>query len=120
MIKAAFEKQLVDMQMIGSFDRVRRNIVRGEEAFQETMDRLRRPQDLIEYMSGWAAYQEDDEDESEVFVSDRLMPPEGILDDADHVSANDSTFRNEGVKIGRNEKCPCDSGKKYKKCCGKV
>ena len=20
-------------------------------------------------------------------------------------------------KIGRNEKCPCDSGKKYKKCC---
>lgn len=22
------------------------------------------------------------------------------------------------VKIGRNEKCPCKSGKKYKKCCG--
>ncbi|WP_246050174.1 SEC-C metal-binding domain-containing protein [Aquibacillus sediminis] len=22
-------------------------------------------------------------------------------------------------KIGRNEKCPCGSGKKYKKCCGK-
>jgi len=23
------------------------------------------------------------------------------------------------VKIGRNEPCPCNSGKKYKKCCGK-
>ncbi len=23
-------------------------------------------------------------------------------------------------KIGRNEPCPCGSGKKYKKCCGKV
>ena len=22
-------------------------------------------------------------------------------------------------KIGRNEKCPCGSGKKYKNCCGK-
>jgi uncharacterized protein YecA (UPF0149 family) len=22
------------------------------------------------------------------------------------------------VKIGRNEPCPCGSGKKYKKCCG--
>ena len=22
-----------------------------------------------------------------------------------------------GVKIGRNEPCPCGSGKKYKKCC---
>ena len=21
------------------------------------------------------------------------------------------------IKIGRNEKCPCSSGKKYKKCC---
>jgi uncharacterized protein YecA (UPF0149 family) len=22
-------------------------------------------------------------------------------------------------KVGRNEPCPCGSGKKYKKCCGK-
>ena len=22
-------------------------------------------------------------------------------------------------KVGRNEPCPCESGKKYKKCCGK-
>jgi len=22
-----------------------------------------------------------------------------------------------GRKVGRNEKCPCGSGKKYKKCC---
>ena len=26
---------------------------------------------------------------------------------------------NKKVKIGRNEKCPCGSGKKYKQCCGK-
>ena len=24
-----------------------------------------------------------------------------------------------GPKIGRNDPCPCGSGKKYKKCCGK-
>ncbi|WP_371740172.1 SEC-C metal-binding domain-containing protein [Bradyrhizobium sp. CCBAU 51765] len=23
-----------------------------------------------------------------------------------------------GTKVGRNEPCPCGSGKKYKKCCG--
>jgi uncharacterized protein len=28
------------------------------------------------------------------------------------------THRN-GVKIGRNDPCPCGSGKKYKKCCGR-
>ncbi len=24
-----------------------------------------------------------------------------------------------GKKVGRNEPCPCGSGKKYKKCCGR-
>ena len=24
-----------------------------------------------------------------------------------------------GSKIGRNDPCPCGSGKKYKKCCGR-
>ena len=27
---------------------------------------------------------------------------------------------NENKKIGRNEKCPCGSGKKYKHCCGSI
>jgi len=30
------------------------------------------------------------------------------------------TYKREGRKIGRNEPCPCGSGKKYKHCCGKV
>lgn len=28
------------------------------------------------------------------------------------------TVRSEGPKVGRNDPCPCESGKKYKKCCG--
>lgn len=30
-----------------------------------------------------------------------------------------ATFRRETPKVGRNEPCPCGSGKKFKKCCGK-
>ena len=29
------------------------------------------------------------------------------------------TVRREGKKIGRNDPCPCGSGKKYKQCCGR-
>ena len=29
------------------------------------------------------------------------------------------TFRREAPKVGRNDPCPCGSGRKYKKCCGK-
>ena len=31
--------------------------------------------------------------------------------------AQELTIRRDKPKIGRNEKCPCGSGKKYKKCC---
>jgi preprotein translocase subunit SecA len=30
-----------------------------------------------------------------------------------------STLRESPTKIGRNSPCPCGSGKKYKKCCGR-
>jgi hypothetical protein len=29
------------------------------------------------------------------------------------------TYRREEPKVGRNDPCPCGSGKKFKKCCGK-
>ncbi|MEA4973873.1 hypothetical protein SDC9_171777 [bioreactor metagenome] len=31
---------------------------------------------------------------------------------------NARTVVNEGPKVGRNDPCPCGSGKKFKKCCG--
>ena len=35
-------------------------------------------------------------------------------------SAAVETFKRSGRKIGRNEPCPCGSGKKYKQCHGKL
>ena len=40
----------------------------------------------------------------------------------DEVSAAESQKRDrtpDGKKVGRNDPCPCGSGKKYKNCCGK-
>ena len=34
-------------------------------------------------------------------------------------SRKEDTYRREDPKVGRNDPCPCGSGKKYKKCCGK-
>jgi len=33
--------------------------------------------------------------------------------------ATPTTFKRKGEKIGRNDPCPCGSGKKYKHCCGR-
>ena len=38
---------------------------------------------------------------------------------ASQAVAHNTTVRREGPKVGRNDPCPCGSGKKYKNCCGK-
>ena len=42
-------------------------------------------------------------------VDGKISPKEGGID---------KTIRNEEPKVGRNDPCPCRSGKKYKNCCG--
>lgn len=39
--------------------------------------------------------------------------------DVDYVSLLKSQIPASSIKIGRNDPCPCGSGKKYKNCCGK-
>ncbi|WP_040728024.1 preprotein translocase subunit SecA [Thiomicrorhabdus sp. Kp2] len=46
---------------------------------------------------------------------------DGLSDDNQEVEVEaDSTFKREAPKVGRNDPCPCGSGKKYKQCCGKL
>jgi len=45
--------------------------------------------------------------------------PDMVLSHGDGPSQPATAVR-EGRKVGRNEPCPCGSGKKYKKCCGRA
>jgi len=40
--------------------------------------------------------------------------------EAGESAESEGTFRREEPKVGRNDPCPCGSGKKYKQCCGKL
>jgi len=51
-------------------------------------------------------------------LSDDEFEPILIRADGSEINPVVETYRREGRKIGRNELCPCGSGKKYKKCCG--
>jgi uncharacterized protein len=46
------------------------------------------------------------------FEAERLLETDSLK--------NMTTFRRSMPKIGRNEPCPCGSGKKFKQCCGKT
>jgi hypothetical protein len=77
------------------------------------------PVDAIEECSGWlcfsdevetdAAWDDDDENDDDVIDLPRDEPPV-YVPPKPYIAP---------PKTGRNEPCPCGSGKKYKKCCGK-
>ncbi|MFZ1090794.1 MAG: UPF0149 family protein [Xanthobacteraceae bacterium] len=39
---------------------------------------------------------------------------------ATYATGNSTTYQRVTPKVGRNEPCPCGSGKKYKQCCGRI
>jgi len=50
----------------------------------------------------------------------RRVSPVGVKDQGgDENAGSENTVEQVKGKIGRNDPCPCGSGKKYKKCCGK-
>ncbi|MCK9528662.1 MAG: SEC-C domain-containing protein [Syntrophales bacterium] len=56
--------------------------------------------------------------EEEVTEIEQKREREYVMSRGDH-DAKTSTVRRKEAKVGRNEPCPCGSGKKYKRCCGK-
>ena len=83
----------------------------------------------VDILSGLAAQEADE-------IGDP-WPPEGMTEDELVADAREGlsesvlalyqfwrakrptqTIRRSGAKVGRNEPCPCGSGKKYKQCCG--
>jgi hypothetical protein len=54
---------------------------------------------------------------------DEIVPPDAAADLIEAASADPDVpplpFRREEPKVGRNDPCPCGSGAKFKKCCGR-
>jgi Protein of unknown function (DUF1186)/SEC-C motif len=96
-IMQCYEEDLVDPEFVDEED-VEETMAKGKEAALQ--DLLRNPHfilitDAIEAMEWWALFK----------------PPKPLGGDK-------KTKRRK--KLGRNDPCPCGSGKKYKKCCGNI
>ena len=103
-IRGAYQKELVDDSVI-DLDFVERTLSWGKKI---TLEQYRNDthhqliHDTIDELRDWACFDED-------FYYE---------DDMEDVVINTQTVVKE-FKTGRNDPCPCGSGKKYKKCCGK-
>lgn len=103
----------------------------GYSMFMDMIDRIK--EETLEYLFKVKAVKE--EKESQVFdfsrqklVHEEKTQFEGVEPGPAQEAASYSgqlpeekvaTYKREEPKVGRNDPCPCGSGKKYKKCCGK-
>lgn len=107
-IKKAFEDQKVDEFMIDEKD-FNRCLTQPKKGFIE--EHYEPIEDTISEMESWICFQDSNEDELSESIFD--------TDYFNNFSNADITKQvvRDGPKIGRNDPCPCSSGKKYKKCC---
>jgi hypothetical protein len=85
----------------------------------ERRDRQHLITDAIAEMEWWVSFHPEDSWPKKLPKSEAAVLPSPLPDaDSDSEYVAPQPFVRE-TKIGRNDPCPCGSGKKYKKCCGK-
>jgi hypothetical protein len=135
-IEEAFARDWVDDTFRGNFKRVKSYLFPDRpEEFPE-LDRLgpTKITDTVEELRDWY-WPGDPDGEDDNFGDDNFDNPSYEFDEQDflgpaplpgawspHRLADDlpdesGTVRHEMPRVGRNDPCPCGSGKKYKKCC---
>jgi len=95
-IRALYERVGIDEAVVGDFENIKLAADSDREEHVRLLVEDRPPlTNTAEAVAWWGCFPQSEDDEE--------VP--GV------------TIRNEQPKIGRNDDCPCGSGKKYKKCC---
>jgi len=112
-IERAYEEGLVDPGYT-SFDEVKRDLAVGKDRILARLrenPHRRLVEDTVAEMGWWACFREDRQN--------RVNSTDGASEKSRlNQAATLSQIKRATPKTGRNERCPCGSGKKYKKCCG--
>ncbi len=119
-IELLFERGYVDTMICGNIESVKTDILNRPSDLNK-----REIQDIYEVYEAYRNWfnndeflNEDDFNEDEELNHDNYKYIGKEEDRNDYsIASSSSPFIREDRKIGRNEPCPCGSGKKYKKCC---
>ncbi|HEX5152108.1 MAG TPA: DUF1186 domain-containing protein [Parafilimonas sp.] len=117
-IQRLYDEDLVDESMAGSLQEIITEL--NKIPAGETAERHKKSiQDYFEIASEFTLVM-NDEEKDELEEEDELYDDweEMDEDDTDYFYSGDKPFVREMPKVGRNEPCPCGSGKKYKNCHG--
>jgi hypothetical protein len=109
LVKRAFDRGFIDQQWLG-FEHFQQDlqwaIKRPGEPRHPQDDQFTLFGDTVEELSHWYGFSDD-------YLADR----ERRLKQAEAEPAESQPYRNPLRGVGRNDPCPCGSGKKFKNCC---
>ena len=114
-VRQAYAEGLVDT-MVADLEGIERDVTAPKPWRR---DRQHLITDAIAEMEWWASFHPEDSRPKRTPKLDAPVPPPPLPvsdSDSDYVAPQPLV---RAPKIGRNDPCPCGSGKKYKKCCGK-
>jgi preprotein translocase subunit SecA len=103
-------KEGIGLRGYGQKDPVREYQKEGYEMFMDMINRIK--EDTIEKLCIVRIQREEEIEEMREEASQDYIMSRG------EETADKSTVKRDAKKVGRNDPCPCGSGKKYKKCCG--
>ena len=110
-------KNGIGLRAYGQKDPVGQYQLEGSEMFEEMIDDIK--YDVTKILMH-IQQQGDAKRQETAKITGAALEAIHSVDGGAKIGTNvDRTVRNEGPKIGRNDPCPCGSGKKYKNCCGK-
>jgi preprotein translocase subunit SecA len=104
-------KEGIGLRGYGQKDPIREYQKEGYDMFMDMVYRVK--ENMLEKLCMVQVQREEEMHEiEEKRQKDYVMSRGGEADTA-------KTVKRDGKKVGRNDPCPCGSGKKYKKCCGR-
>jgi len=104
-------KEGISLRGYGQKDPIREYQREGYEIFMDMVYRIK--EDTLEKLSVVQIQTEDDVSRMRAQQEREYQMSRG------EDEKKPETMKREGKKVGRNDPCPCGSGKKYKKCCGR-
>ena len=111
-------KNGIGLRAYGQQDPVVKYRIEGMDMFDEMVLDIKH--DVVKLLMNLRKQEEVKREEAAQITGAALQTINGLDSEQQQVKSEiNKTVVNQGPKVGRNDPCPCGSGKKYKNCCGK-
>ena len=111
-------KDGIGLRAYGQQDPVVKYRMEGMDMFEEMISNIKF--DVVKILMHIRAAQGEVKRQETAKITGAALEAINSVDGGEKMNVKENQpIRNEGPKVGRNDPCPCGSGKKYKNCCGK-